>query len=188
MDGRSERDVANAEAEPSVQTTKNSATGAASDGSYHPTTSPPHHPTTSPPRYAPRSSSSIRVAGQGLTLFVESPPLIAAMLRDIQAARQRVWLETYIFFDDPAGQAVAAALMDRARAGVDVRVHYDAVGCLSTPSVFFQHMQEAGVKLHAFHSFWEVFRRFPALRFLNRRNHRKLLVVDERAAYFGGMN
>src|SRR5262249_56091053 len=43
-------------------------------------------------------------------------------------------------------------------------------------------------KVHAFHSFWEIFRRFPALRFLNRRNHRKLLVVDDRVAYFGGMN
>jgi cardiolipin synthase len=131
---------------------------------------------------------SLRVAGHELTLFVESPPLVAAMVRDIYAARQRVWLESYIFLDDAAGQAVAQALMERARAGLDVRVHYDAIGCLSTPAVFFQHMAEAGVKVHAFHSFWEIFRRFPALRFLNRRNHRKLLVVDDRVAYFGGMN
>ncbi len=131
---------------------------------------------------------AVEVAGQELTLFIESPPLFAAMLRDIQSARERIWLETYIFLDDPAGQAIAAALMERARAGVDVRVHYDAVGCLTTPAVFFQHMEEAGVKVHCFHSFWEIFRRFPALRFLNRRNHRKLLIVDNHVAYFGGMN
>src|SRR5260370_21577561 len=76
--------------------------------------------------------TSLRVAGHELTLFIESPPLIAAMLRDIHAARQRVWLETYIFLDDAAGQAVAQSLMDRARAGVDVRVHYVPVGRFST--------------------------------------------------------
>jgi cardiolipin synthase len=136
------------------------------------------------------SSASVRltVAGHDLTIFVESPPLFNAMLRDIHMARQRVWLESYIFLDDAAGQVVGEALKDRARAGLDVRVLYDAVGCLSTPAVFFQHLQEAGVKVHAFHSFWEIFWRFPALRFLNRRNHRKLLIIDDRAAYFGGMN
>jgi cardiolipin synthase len=131
---------------------------------------------------------SLTVAGHDLTIYAESPPLFGAIVRDIHQARERVWLESYIFLDDAAGQMIAAALMERARAGLDVRVLYDAVGCISTSSVFFQHLQEAGVKVHAFHSFWEVFRRFPALRFLNRRNHRKLLIIDDRVAYFGGMN
>jgi cardiolipin synthase len=134
------------------------------------------------------SPVSLKVAGHELAIFAESHPLFGAMVRDIHNARQCVWLESYIFLDDAAGQAIAAALMDRARAGLDVRVLVDAVGCLSTSTMFFRHMEEAGVKVHMFHSFWEVFRRFPALRFLNRRNHRKLLVVDDRVAYFGGMN
>lgn len=145
----------------------------------------PSQPVAFPPSAAP---VSLNVAGHDLTIYAESPPLFNAMVRDIHNARQRVWLESYIFLDDAAGQAIAAALMERARAGLDVRVLVDAVGCLSTSTMFFRHMQEAGVKVHAFHSFWEVFRRFPALRFLNRRNHRKLLVIDDRVAYFGGMN
>ncbi|HUY33483.1 MAG TPA: hypothetical protein VMV69_12100 [Pirellulales bacterium] len=54
----------------------------------------------------------------------------------------------------------------------------------------FDHAQRfaAGVKVHCFHSLRQVFWRFPSLRFLNRRNHRKLLVVDDQIAYFGGMN
>jgi cardiolipin synthase len=131
---------------------------------------------------------SIKVAGHDLTIYAESQPLFGAFVRDIHNAQKRVWLEIYIFLDDAAGQAIAAALMERARAGLDVRVLVDAVGCLSTSSMFFRHMQEAGVEVHAFHSFWEIFRRFPAFRFLNRRNHRKLLVIDDRVAYFGGMN
>jgi cardiolipin synthase len=71
---------------------------------------------------------------------------------------------------------------------VDVRVHYDAVGSLGTPAAFFRDLERAGVQVHVFHSLWEALWRFSALRILNRRNHRKLLVVDDRVAYFGGMN
>ena len=130
----------------------------------------------------------VRVAAHELTLFVESPPLFAAMVDDVRAARQRVWLETYLILDDPAGQALAGALKDRARAGLDVRLHYDAVGSLTTPSRFFHDLERAGVRVHAYHSLWEALWRFRFLRILNRRNHRKLLVIDDRIAYFGGMN
>jgi cardiolipin synthase len=99
-----------------------------------------------------------------------------------------VWLETYIFHNDAAGQAVAEALKERARAGVDVRVLYDAVGSQATPRSFFRDLEQAGVNVHEFHSFWEALWKFSFLRILNRRDHRKLLVTDEEVAYFGGMN
>ena len=130
----------------------------------------------------------IEVAGHELTLFIETGPLLTAMLRDIAAANSRVWLETYIFLDDGVGQVLAAALKERARAGVEVRVLYDAVGSQWTSSAFFREMEHAGVRVHVFHSFWEALGRFSFLRILNRRNHRKLLVIDDRVAYFGGMN
>lgn len=130
----------------------------------------------------------VTVAGNDLTVFVESPPLIAAMLDDIRVAQRRVWLETYIFADDVAGRPVALALQEKARAGLDVRLHYDPVGCRSTPSAFFRDLARAGVQVQAFNPLWEGLWRLGPLRVLNRRNHRKLLVVDERVAYFGGMN
>jgi cardiolipin synthase len=130
----------------------------------------------------------VPVAGNELTLFVESRPCIASMVRDIRTAQTRVWLETYIFLNDAAGVAVAEALKDRARAGVDVRLLYDAIGCQATPGSFFRDIENAGVHVHEFHSFWEALWKFSFLRVLNRRDHRKLLIVDERVAYFGGMN
>src|SRR5439155_10045353 len=60
--------------------------------------------------------------------------------------------------------------------------------CQSTPTAFFRDLKEAGVQVHAFHSVWEALYRFSISRVLNRRNHRKLLVIDDRVAYFGGMN
>jgi cardiolipin synthase len=110
------------------------------------------------------------------------------MVRDIRAARTRVWLETYIFHPDDCGRAVADALAERARAGVEVRVLYDAIGSQWTQTSFFRAVEQAGASVHAFHSFWEAFWKFSFLRVLNRRDHRKLLVLDDRVAYFGGMN
>src|SRR5438445_1298081 len=75
---------------------------------------------TSPGRVA--APLRVTVAGHELTIFVESMPMIAAMVRDIQCAQKRVWLESYIFLNDVAGCAVAAAVQERARAGLDVRV------------------------------------------------------------------
>jgi cardiolipin synthase len=135
--------------------------------------------------FAPRDG--LRVAGHELRLFEESPPLIAAMVRDIRAATRRVWLEAYIVSDDRAGQAIAAALEDRAGAGLDVRLMYDAVGSFSTPTEFFADLEAAGVKVHCYHSFARTFWTPRFFQLFNRRNHRKLLVADD-VAYFGGMN
>jgi cardiolipin synthase len=130
----------------------------------------------------------VEVAGQELKIYIESRPLIAALVEDIRTARQRVWVESYIFLDDAAGHAVAAALKERARAGLDVRVLYDAIGSQTTPAAFFRDLEQAGVVVHAFHSLWEALWRFEPLRVLNRRDHRKLVIIDDRVAYFGGMN
>jgi len=135
-----------------------------------------------------RDALAVTVAGHDLAVFAESRALIQVMLADIRQAQTRVWLESYIIADDAAGQAVAAALCERARAGVDCRVIFDYVGSYATPWAFFARLIEAGVKVHSFHSFGETFLRFRFFRVFNRRNHRKLLIVDDRSAYFGGMN
>ncbi len=132
--------------------------------------------------------AALCVAGNELTIFESSPPLILAMVDDIRQARTRVWLESYIIAADAAGRAVAEALKERAAAGVDCRVIYDAVGSSDTPGAFFRDLEQAGVKVHAFHTLWEALWQFRSLQVLNRRDHRKLLIVDDRAAYFGGMN
>ena len=152
------------------------------------------HPPDIGPDFAapelPRAEApqTVEVAGNQLTVFVESPPLFQAMLRDIQNATSRVWVEVYIFFNDKGGTEIAEALKARAREGLDVRVLYDAVGSNSTPGGFFEEMMAAGVKVHAFHSLLEGLWKFRLLSVLNRRNHRKLMVIDDSIGYFGGMN
>jgi cardiolipin synthase len=130
----------------------------------------------------------VRVAGHEFKLYAESPPLINDMVADILAAKKRVWKETYIFLDDDAGRAVADALCDRARAGLDVRLMIDGFGSFSTPTPLLNRMRDAGVQVHVFHTLSQVMRGPRFLHALNQRNHRKLLIVDDDVAYFGGMN
>jgi cardiolipin synthase len=149
------------------------------------------HPTTenfAVPRAEPVVLPRVEVAGNELTLFEGSMALIDAMVADIRQAKRRVWLESYTIADDAAGRTVADALLDRAAAGVDVRLIYDAIGSLSTPRAYFDRLSAGGVQVHAFHSIRDNLWQFPFLRILNRRNHRKLLAIDDRVAYFGGMN
>jgi cardiolipin synthase len=140
-----------------------------------------------PPVEAPEPEC-LFVAGNELKIYTDAPALIAALIEDIRQAKQRVWIEVYTILDDAGGRMVAEALKERARAGVEVRLLYDAIGSLTTPNAFFSDLQHAGVHVHAFHSFWEAFWNFALLRILNRRNHRKLAIIDTRVAYFGGMN
>lgn len=117
-------------------------------------------------------------------LYTEGDALYAAMLRAIAAARQSVKLESYIFANDEIGRQFAAALSTRARAGVRVRVNIDAAGSLFWgPHRLVKSMQRDGVEVHWFHRWtWRSPSRY------NRRNHRKLLVLDGQLGFLGGFN
>jgi len=123
-------------------------------------------------------------APDSLQLFIEGDDLYQTMLADIAAAQQRIQLESYIFADDEIGQRFAVALIERARAGVDVQVHIDAAGSLFPASrQLVRNLRKHKVQLRRFHRWsWR-----KPLRY-NRRNHRKLLVVDEIFVYVGGFN
>jgi cardiolipin synthase A/B len=134
------------------------------------------------------SAWEVKTAGHDFRLYVESASLLRDIIRDVRQAKRRVWLESFTIAADAAGEALADALIERAKAGVEVRVMYDAVGSLSTPAAFFARMERGGVQVHAFHRLSYALRQFALYRIFNRRNHRKLLVVDDTVGYFGGMN
>src|SRR6185312_13720215 len=112
----------------------------------------------------------------------DSPAALDAMLAFIAAAKQWVHLENYIIRDDRTGQRFAEALIQRAAAGVRVRVLYDAVGSFGTSARFWRRLSLAGVEVRAFHPVfsWRISRLFS-------RDHRKLLVVDGTRALLGGL-
>ncbi|HEU4344282.1 MAG TPA: phosphatidylserine/phosphatidylglycerophosphate/cardiolipin synthase family protein [Candidatus Binatia bacterium] len=119
-----------------------------------------------------------------LCLFTEGDDLHDAMISAIDAAQRSIRLEVFIFAADEAGWRFAKALSAKARAGVEVRFHFDSRGAASGYSAeLFRQMLDAGVKLKWYRP-WSW--RHPSRYF--QRNHRKLLVIDERELFLGGFN
>lgn len=107
------------------------------------------------------------------------------MLEAIAGARSFILLETYTFAEDGVGRQFARALVEKARAGVAVRVMYDAVGSKETSREFFGELRRAGCVVNEYNPMTRAFLGGVHGR---RRNHRKLLVVDGTRAFAGGLN
>ena len=117
-------------------------------------------------------------------LFADGDSLYRDMLQGIDNATRSVHLESYIFANDTTGQRFIDHLCAKAQQGVEVRLHLDAIGSLGLLlSAQANRLKESGVELRWFN---------PPNHFylprLNRRNHRKLLVIDNHIAWLGGFN
>ena len=129
-------------------------------------------------------NQSLPFEGNSIETFTSGDSFIQALLRELQQARQHIHIESYIFEDDAIGRMVRDVLIEKSRSGVEVRVIYDDVGCWHVPNRFFEQMREAGIEVR---SFLKV--RFPHFtNKVNYRNHRKIIVIDGRAGFVGGMN
>jgi cardiolipin synthase A/B len=117
------------------------------------------------------------VVGNKVTLLKDGPATYAAMFEAIAAARDHIHMETYIIEDDEVGRRFADALIAARAKGVRVALIYDGVGSIRTPAAFFKRLEEAGVEVAAFNTVNP-----------NHRDHRKILVVDGRIAFVGGVN
>lgn len=106
--------------------------------------------------------------------------IFPAMLMAIDAAAQSVCLEIYIFEESPLGRDFSEALVRACERGVRVRVLVDAVGSILLSNQFWEPLRKAGGEVRWFNP--------VALKRLTIRNHRKLLVCDERRAFVGGFN
>jgi cardiolipin synthase len=110
--------------------------------------------------------------------------IFAAMLAAIRGARQSIEFETYILRADRIGEEFRDALVERARAGVAVRLLYDGVGALGLADSFLDSLREAGGKVAIYHPVAPWRQKWG----LNQRDHKKILVVDGRVGFTGGIN
>lgn len=117
-------------------------------------------------------------------LFIEGDVLYEAMLDDIDAARDNVRLESYIIASDRVGRAFIDSVIRRARCGVQVRMRADQAGSWTVLTRSdIDRMRTNGVRFEWSRP-WSAWQPLSS----NRRNHRKLLVVDNAVAYTGGFN
>lgn len=104
-----------------------------------------------------------------------------AMLEAIRGARETVNFEVYIFEPDEVGRQFMDAFMERARAGIEVRVLVDAFGSFKLKAKYRAELRQAGVKVERFRPFG-----FSNLVRIYRRTHRRAIVIDGKVAFTGG--
>lgn len=120
--------------------------------------------------------------GNHVQELVNGEQIFPAMLSAIRGGRESITFETFIYWAGDIGDRFAEALAERARAGVKVHVLLDWVGTIKMEARYLKQMEEAGVEVERYHKpHWSHLAR------LNQRTHRKLLVVDGRIGFTGGV-
>ena len=126
------------------------------------------------------------VLGNRLVVLEDGPATYQAMFAGIRAARDHINLETYIFEDGEIGSEFATLLLKKQADRVQNNVIYDSVGSLTTPPAFFDALRAGGIQLVEFNPVNPA--KVKKAWLLNNRDHRKLLVIDGKTAFLGGIN
>jgi len=119
-------------------------------------------------------------------IITEGDEFYAAALRQIASATRSISLMVYIWQNDEIGNRFENALSRARKRGVHVRLVVDAVGSYELPLSFVERMRSVGVRVYI-HNRVRLLR-WGWLRYLIRRNHRKIIIVDESIAFTGGFN
>ena len=130
------------------------------------------------------SKQSSLLYGSEITVYTSGEEKFTDLIHELNIAKHHIHLQYYIFCDDEIGNRIKNILIAKAKEGVEVRVLYDDVGCWNVKNKFFKEMKEAGVEVYAFLKV-----AFPILTSkVNYRNHRKIVVIDGKVGFMGGMN
>ncbi len=122
------------------------------------------------------------VEGNRIETLVNGERIFPAMLQAIRNAKSTITFETYIYWSGTIGEEFVAALNERAQAGVKVHVLLDWVGSIKMAQAMIESMRAAGIEVERFHEpHWSNWGK------LNNRTHRKLLIVDGRIGFTGGV-
>ncbi|MBC7455143.1 MAG: cardiolipin synthase [Massilia sp.] len=122
------------------------------------------------------------VEGNAVQVLLNGDSIFDAMLKAIRGAQHTITFETYIYWSESIGKEFGAALMERARAGVKVHLMLDFLGSAKMDLASLDAMKRAGVQVERYHKpvAWKLAR-------LNNRTHRKLLVIDGKIGFTGGV-
>ena len=124
------------------------------------------------------------LSGNNVEIMTDFQTMSDRLVHDIEGARHHINMLFFKFEDDAAGRRIADALIRKAEEGVSVRLIYDDAGNLMVPRKFYRRLRKHGIQVKGF---IRIF--LPILsRDYNSRNHRKVVVIDGKVGYMGGMN
>lgn len=128
-----------------------------------------------------RNSHSLLTTANQVVIQQDAAVHYPSLVKDLKSAERSIHLQYYIWRDDPFTQELKAILLERAEAGVEVRLLYDPVGSFNLSRRYRRGLAEGGVRVAPVSALWR-------LHTLSYRNHRKIAVIDGRVGYTGGMN
>lgn len=129
-------------------------------------------------------SGSVLTNDNDIDIFTDGNDKYDALIEDMRSAEHFIHIQYYIIRNDVLFNRIVQVLAEKAAEGVEVRVLFDAMGCRSVPHSYWRKLNAMGIRTAEFFPAW--MRRFQ-LR-VNYRNHRKIVVIDNRVAYVGGFN
>jgi cardiolipin synthase A/B len=129
------------------------------------------------------NSPSLLTAYNRVEILQDITEKYPRLLEDVQNAKSSIHMLYYIWSEDEFTIKLKDALIERAKAGVTVRALADA-SCLNVSKEYLQELREAGVKIYPYLAYMKIGRLHSA----NYRSHRKIVVIDGRIGYIGGMN
>jgi len=127
------------------------------------------------------------LSGNEAELLIDGEATFASLFDGIARAQKSILVQFYIIHDDGVGREFADRLIERAKAGVKIHLLYDDVGCFWLPRRYKQRLRDAGIVVKGFNDRHRFLRIFGPTR-INYRNHRKVMVVDGKEAWIGGLN
>lgn len=131
-----------------------------------------------------RNKTAPLLYAEDIRIYTNGKEKFKDLFEDIRQAKHHIHLQYYIFCEDEIGTELQRLLIQKVRDGVQVRVMYDDVGCWNVKDRFFREMKQKGIEIYPF---LRVV--FPTLTSkVNYRNHRKVVVIDGKVGYVGGMN
>ena len=133
-----------------------------------------------------RYSSAPLTTGNQVKVLVDGPQTYAAIEAAMRDARRYIDLETFIYGDDDIGRRFAALLTEKQREGIEVRVLYDSLGSMDTPRSFFDELRAQGIEVREFRPMNPI--KNPLIWNIQNRDHRKIVVVDGKTGFTGGIN
>lgn len=134
--------------------------------------------------YNLEAGSSVLSDDNDVTIFTDGNEKFDALIEDMEQAKEFIHIQYYIIKNDVLFNRIKDVLIEKVKQGVEVRVLFDALGCRSVSSKYWKELEKHGIMTAEF---------FPAvlkhlqLR-MNYRNHRKIVVIDNKVAYVGGFN
>ena len=131
-------------------------------------------------------SGSPLTHGNKVTLLIDGPATYAAMFKAMENARDHINIETFIIEDDETGHRFSELMLKKQAEGVQVNLIYDSVGSLKTAAPFFQRLRDAGIQVVAFNPIKP--QKAPKSWSLVNPDHRKILIVDGKVVFTGGIN